>query len=111
MTETGTTRSEAVQGSPLRALAWVIPLLILLFAFPMAKPPLFFLALFFSMFMYVGLAESWNLMGGYTGYVSLGHVAFFTTGAYTTAVMMNVSGCLPLQPPSSAVSSQPASPP
>lgn len=95
VTETGTTRSEAVQGSPLRALAWVIPLLILLSAFPVAKPPLFFLALFFSMFMYVGLAESWNLMGGYTGYVSLGHVAFFTTGAYTTAVMMNRFGVSP----------------
>jgi len=70
-------------------------ILILLFAFPIVKPPLFFLTLFFSVFMYVGLTESWNLMGGYTGYISLGHIAFFSTGAYTTAVLMNRFGASP----------------
>jgi branched-chain amino acid transport system permease protein len=74
---------------------WVIPLLVLLAAFPVARPPLFFLTLFFSMFMYVALAESWNLLGGYTGYISLGHVAFFCIGAYTTAVTMNRLGLSP----------------
>ena len=66
-----------------------------LFAFPLIKPPLFFLTLCFSVFMFVGLAESWNLLGGYTGYVSLGHIAFFSTGAYTTAVCMNRLGISP----------------
>ena len=70
-------------------------ILILLFVFPVVKPPLFFLTLFFSVFMYVGLTESWNLMGGYTGYISLGHIAFFSTGAYTTAVLMNRFGASP----------------
>ncbi len=70
-------------------------ILILLFAFPMVRPPLFFLTLLFSVFMYVGLTESWNLMGGYTGYISLGHIAFFSTGAYTTAVLMNRFGASP----------------
>jgi ABC-type branched-subunit amino acid transport system permease subunit len=46
-------------------------IMIILFAFPLVRPPLFFLTLFFSVFMYVGLTESWNLLGGYTGYVSL----------------------------------------
>src|SRR5262249_45578031 len=27
--------------------------------------------------MYAGLATAWNIIGGYTGYVSLGHAAFF----------------------------------
>ncbi len=27
--------------------------------------------------MYVGLATAWNIMGGYTGYISLGHAALF----------------------------------
>ncbi len=66
-----------------------------LFAFPLARPPLFFLTLGFTVFMYVGLTESWNLLGGYTGYVSLGHVAFFSAGAYTTAVLMNRFGLSP----------------
>ena len=69
--------------------------MIMLFAFPVIKPPLFFLTLCFSVFMFVGLTESWNLLGGYTGYVSLGHIAFFSTGAYTTAVCMNRFGISP----------------
>ncbi len=32
--------------------------------------------------MYVGLASAWNIMGGYTGYISLGHAGFFGFGAY-----------------------------
>jgi branched-chain amino acid transport system permease protein len=70
-------------------------IMIMLFAFPVVKPPLFFLSLCFSVFMYVALTESWNLLGGYTGYVSLGHVAFFSTGAYTTAVCMTRYGASP----------------
>lgn len=70
-------------------------ILILLFAFPLLRPPLFFLSLLFTVFMYVGLTESWNLMGGYTGFISLGHIAFFSTGAYTTAVFMNRFGLSP----------------
>jgi branched-chain amino acid transport system permease protein len=69
--------------------------MIVLLAFPILKPPLFFLTLCFSVFMFVGLTESWNLLGGYTGYVSLGHIAFFSTGAYTTAVLMNRFGLSP----------------
>jgi branched-chain amino acid transport system permease protein len=69
--------------------------MIMLFAFPVVRPPLFFLTLCFSVFMFVGLSESWNLLGGYTGYVSLGHIAFFSTGAYTTAVFMNRFGISP----------------
>lgn len=74
---------------------WPAGILIVLFAFPIIKPPLFFLTLFFSVFMYVGLTQSWNLMGGYTGYISFGHIAFSSTGAYTTAVLMNRLGMSP----------------
>jgi branched-chain amino acid transport system permease protein len=38
--------------------------------------------------MYVCLASSWNIFSGYTGYVSLGHVAFFGFGAYITAIFI-----------------------
>ncbi len=39
---------------------------------------------FFAL-LYVGLAASWNI-NGYTGYISLGHSAFFGIGAYTIAL-------------------------
>lgn len=38
--------------------------------------------------MYVGLATAWNIMGGYTGYISLGHAAFFGFGAYSFGLML-----------------------
>jgi branched-chain amino acid transport system permease protein len=42
--------------------------------------------------MYVGLATAWNVMGGYTGYVSLGHAGFFGIGAYTLGLLVNHLG-------------------
>jgi branched-chain amino acid transport system permease protein len=36
--------------------------------------------------MYMGLATSWNLFSGFTGYPSFGHAAFFGVGAYTTGL-------------------------
>jgi branched-chain amino acid transport system permease protein len=36
--------------------------------------------------MYAALATAWNLFSGYTGYVSLGQVAFFGLGAYTLGI-------------------------
>jgi branched-chain amino acid transport system permease protein len=37
--------------------------------------------------MYAALATSWNILGGYSGYLSLGHVAFFGIGAYAIAIL------------------------
>ena len=30
--------------------------------------------------MYVAMASSWNILGGYTGYISLGHPLFYCIG-------------------------------
>jgi len=37
--------------------------------------------------MYAALASSWNLFSGFSGYVSLGNVAFFGIGAYATGIV------------------------
>jgi branched-chain amino acid transport system permease protein len=42
--------------------------------------------------LYIGLAYSWNLISGYTGYLSFGHVAFFGIGAYTVGVLAATHG-------------------
>lgn len=39
----------------------------------------------FTALMYVTLTQSWNIVAGYTGQVSLGHHAFFGLGAYVFA--------------------------
>jgi branched-chain amino acid transport system permease protein len=45
-----------------------------------------------SVFMFVVLAQGWNLIGGFAGYPSFGNVVFFGLGGYTTAVLMAKSG-------------------
>jgi branched-chain amino acid transport system permease protein len=42
--------------------------------------------------MYVGLATAWNIVGGYTGYVSLGHAGFFGIGAYAVGLIVQHAG-------------------
>jgi branched-chain amino acid transport system permease protein len=45
-----------------------------------------------NLFMMAILAESWNIIGGFTGYASFGNVAFFGIGAYTTGVLLTRVG-------------------
>lgn len=45
-----------------------------------------------NLFMLAILAESWNIIGGFTGYASFGNVAFFGIGAYTTGVLLTRAG-------------------
>jgi branched-chain amino acid transport system permease protein len=45
-----------------------------------------------QLFMWVALAQGWNLISGLTGYVSFGHVAFFGTGSYATAILIVNAG-------------------
>jgi branched-chain amino acid transport system permease protein len=45
-----------------------------------------------QLFMWIALAQSWNLISGLTGYVSFGHVAFFGTGAYASSLLIVKAG-------------------
>jgi branched-chain amino acid transport system permease protein len=45
-----------------------------------------------SVFMFVVLAQGWNLIGGFAGYPSFGNAVFFGLGGYTTAVLMSKAG-------------------
>jgi branched-chain amino acid transport system permease protein len=40
----------------------------------------------FRMFLFAALGLAWNLVGGYTGQLSLGHAAYFGVGAYGLAL-------------------------
>jgi branched-chain amino acid transport system permease protein len=40
-----------------------------------------------SVLMFATLSLGWNMIGGYTGYVSFGNVVYFGLGAYTTAAL------------------------
>ncbi|MCL6558973.1 MAG: branched-chain amino acid ABC transporter permease, partial [Firmicutes bacterium] len=51
--------------------------------------PTFWLRIVTGIVMWVGLALSWNMIGGYMGYISFGHGAFFGVGAYITGLLMS----------------------
>jgi branched-chain amino acid transport system permease protein len=42
--------------------------------------------------MYVAMASSWNILGGYTGYISLGHNVFFCIGGYFSGIILAYTG-------------------
>jgi branched-chain amino acid transport system permease protein len=41
--------------------------------------------------LYVTLGSAWNILGGFAGQLSLGHAAFFGTGAYAAAIIASKS--------------------
>lgn len=68
----------------------------MLAAFPCLEPEVYYLSFMFSVFMYVILASSWNFIGGYAGYLSFGHAAFFGIGAFATAKAASMFQLTPL---------------
>lgn len=54
-------------------------------ALPLALGP-YALGVGLSLLMWIGLAESWALFSGLSGYVSLGHAVFYGVGAYVTVL-------------------------
>ena len=45
--------------------------------------------------MYIAMSSSWNIIGGYAGYISLGHNVFFAVGAYFSGVLFAYFGISP----------------
>ncbi|QIO35316.1 branched-chain amino acid ABC transporter permease [Bradyrhizobium sp. 1(2017)] len=45
--------------------------------------------------MYAALSQSWNILSGYCGQISLGHALYFGIGAYTTSLLFTKFGVLP----------------
>lgn len=59
----------------------------LLALFPFVFPEHWVLNIAIFTLMYAALATAWNLVGGYSGYISLGNVAFFGAGAYAVGIL------------------------
>jgi branched-chain amino acid transport system permease protein len=55
---------------------------------PLVIRDAFYLRLMTEGLMWIGMAITWDLIGGYTGYVNFGHGVFFGFGAYATAILM-----------------------
>jgi len=56
--------------------------------FPALAADPFILSVGVVIMSYAVLATSWNFVGGFTGYISLGHAAYSGLGAYATALLI-----------------------
>jgi branched-chain amino acid transport system permease protein len=61
---------------------------VLVLAFPSMAPDAFILSVGVVIASYAALAVSWNFVGGFTGYISLGHAAYSGLGGYATALLI-----------------------
>jgi branched-chain amino acid transport system permease protein len=88
---TPTLRGKHLTGGDLLLLA----VLALAFCFPwlIASPAHQNVAILILMAAQIGVA--WNIVGGYAGQVSLGHVAFYGIGAYTSTLLFVHTGLTP----------------
>jgi branched-chain amino acid transport system permease protein len=66
----------------MRRLIWLAVLLALIIAYPLVFSTPFQQRLGALVLLYAIAASAWNVVGGYAGQVSVGHVVFFGCGAY-----------------------------
>ena len=73
----------------------LVVLLLLLIAFPFVIPDPAITTVAVFTLLYATAASGWNIFSGYTGYIALGHAAYFGIGSYTVALLcqgLNVPG-------------------
>jgi branched-chain amino acid transport system permease protein len=79
------------QANPWVKRGIVLFILVLLSLFPflqIAKDGWnYWLHMLLFVFLYITMASSWNIIGGYAGYISLGHNVFFAFGAYFSGML------------------------
>ena len=78
-------KSEPIWNTNNRVISIIAGLVILLFALPLFGMNSFYLHLFIMIFMHAVMAQSWNVIAGFSGQISLGHGAFFGIGCVGVA--------------------------
>jgi branched-chain amino acid transport system permease protein len=81
--------------SPAAGFAITAALALVCLALPFVGLPLFYVQQAFLLFFFSALAQSWNILGGYGGYLSFGHVAFVGLGGYTVGILYYKLGLSP----------------
>ena len=80
---------KAIMRNRMRLLAGLLGLMIIVLLLVPTFASRFTVFVLYLLFLNIALAQSWNLVGGYTGLISLGHAAFFGIGAYSAAIFMS----------------------
>ena len=88
-------KSEPLWNTNNKVVSIIGGMVILLFALPLVGLNSFYLHLFIMIFMHAVMAQSWNVIAGFSGQISLGHGAFFGIGAYATSFFYMEYGITP----------------
>jgi branched-chain amino acid transport system permease protein len=80
---------------------WLAAGIGLLLLFPLSSPDAFFLDVFTTGFLLAAFAASWDVVGGVSGQITLGHALPFGAAAYACALLTSVAGW-PLPPAAAA---------
>jgi branched-chain amino acid transport system permease protein len=79
-------RREVISGLVVLGLASIAPLVI---------KDVYTQNLLFLTLLYAGLAQAWNILGGYCGQISLGHALYFGIGGYVSTMLYTQLGIPP----------------
>lgn len=89
----------AAKAPPVGKRVLIFALLLAAIAFPALQLTLggmnYWLHMLLFIFMNIAIASSWNIIGGYAGYISLGHNVFFAIGGYAAAILFAYFGVSP----------------
>ena len=88
-------KSEPLWNTNNKIISIIVGLVVLLLALPLVGLNSFYLHLFIMIFMHAVMAQSWNVIAGFSGQISLGHGAFFGIGAYATSFFYMEYGITP----------------
>ena len=84
--------TESLKKPSRRQKLFLAVLLLLLVSYPLLQFVVgglnYWLHMLLFTFMYIAMASSWNIIGGYAGYTSLGHNVFFAVGGYFAGVLL-----------------------
>jgi branched-chain amino acid transport system permease protein len=69
--------------------------LVLLALLPLAVHDVYFQNLIILTILFAGLAQAWNILGGYCGQISLGHALYFGIGGYVSTLLFVRAGLPP----------------
>jgi len=72
-----------------------LALLSLLVLVPALSGSAFLIHIFVTICVFAALSTAWNIVGGYAGQLSLGHMMFYGIGAYTTSLLVTHFGLTP----------------
>ena len=80
-------RSSAPADPLRRQLVWLFGIAAIVALLPLVAEP-YWVRVAVFVFVNIGLASTWNIIGGVAGYPSFGQGVFFGVGAYTTAILL-----------------------